>query len=218
MLFSMWLLITLAPLWLLVKASFFGVGIAFFVLLPITHRWPQYRLLASPSTWLFWKIPTHGTQQLTSPTLYPPSMLSADVGNTPGDWAIARLQAQAAQYLQNSPFVAPDVDMNDTPIAEETSVGSFEDTRTTHDLTPQSNGSQNKVLRIGRYHCISENHHGNLSLNADGMYFETHLIAKQRWRLNYAELKSMQKASWPRSSYLKQQPVNSKADHRLDQD
>ena len=58
-----WLSITLVPLSVMVKAGQFFAGIVFFGLFPIASRYPQYRLLASPMKWLFWKIPTDGKQR-----------------------------------------------------------------------------------------------------------------------------------------------------------
>jgi hypothetical protein len=60
LLFVLWFLITLTPVWLLVKATLFGIGYVFFAMVPVSHYWPQYRLLVNPVTWLFWKVPTHG--------------------------------------------------------------------------------------------------------------------------------------------------------------
>ncbi|KAI1611708.1 hypothetical protein EDD36DRAFT_297308 [Exophiala viscosa] len=76
LLFAWWSLITLTPTWLLVQVTFIFVGFDFFVLTPLGVRYPQYRLLVSPWTWLLWEIPTHA------------------------DWAIARLQAEAEKYLE----------------------------------------------------------------------------------------------------------------------
>lgn len=50
---------TFTPLWLLVKMSTFSAGFVFFALFPISVNYPKYRLLVSPSKWLFWNIPTH---------------------------------------------------------------------------------------------------------------------------------------------------------------
>jgi hypothetical protein len=50
----------LTPLWLLVKASTFAAGFAFFALWPIAVNLPEYRLLVSPVKHIFWSIPTHG--------------------------------------------------------------------------------------------------------------------------------------------------------------
>ena len=52
--------IILSPLRLLVKSFQLAAGLVFFVFAPIWNRYPQYRLLASPLKWIFWKIPTHG--------------------------------------------------------------------------------------------------------------------------------------------------------------
>ncbi|KIW70013.1 hypothetical protein PV04_02324 [Phialophora macrospora] len=74
-LFTGFIVITLVPTWLLVQMSFLGGGVIFFILTPIAVRYPRYRLLTSPITWLFWKSPTHA------------------------EWAVSRLQAEARQYL-----------------------------------------------------------------------------------------------------------------------
>lgn len=57
----LWLVVTVVPLWLLVRGSFVAVGVGFFGLVPIAYRFPRYRLLLSPLIWTFWRIPTHGT-------------------------------------------------------------------------------------------------------------------------------------------------------------
>jgi len=43
----------------LVKCTTLWMGFVFFALFPISSRYPRYRLLLSPKTLLFWKIPTH---------------------------------------------------------------------------------------------------------------------------------------------------------------
>lgn len=60
LLIHLWLSITFVPLSMIVKVGEFCAGVLFFGLFPIASRYPQYRLLASPMKWLFWKIPTHG--------------------------------------------------------------------------------------------------------------------------------------------------------------
>lgn len=62
------------PAWLLIRGVTLGMGIAFFGLFPISSRYPDYRLLASPFRWLFWKIPTHA------------------------EWAVKQLQAKGARF------------------------------------------------------------------------------------------------------------------------
>jgi hypothetical protein len=71
-----WIMITITPVTILVKESFFAAGVMFFGLVPIAARYPQHRLLLNPLTWLFWRIPTHS------------------------EWAIARLRAEATQQFK----------------------------------------------------------------------------------------------------------------------
>ena len=85
----------------------------------------------------------------------------ADSGHPLGEWAIARLQAEAAQQLD---------DLNEDPKTKD-------------------------PIRLGRYHCTYEKAHGNLSLDTEGVFFELHLTAKEKWRLKYTELKSVQKVN-----------------------
>ncbi|KAL8996522.1 MAG: hypothetical protein Q9169_003989 [Polycauliona sp. 2 TL-2023] len=67
----LWLSITLIPLHIMIKITQFNMGVMFFGLFPLATRYPQYRLLASPMKWLFWRVPTDA------------------------EWAIARLQIEA---------------------------------------------------------------------------------------------------------------------------
>jgi hypothetical protein len=55
------IVVTVTPSWLLVRATTLALGVVFFGLFPISSRFPDYRLIASPMKWIFWKIPTHGT-------------------------------------------------------------------------------------------------------------------------------------------------------------
>lgn len=50
----------LTPVWLLVKIMTFGIGVSFFALYPIAVKFPEYRLLLSPTKRFLWNIPTHG--------------------------------------------------------------------------------------------------------------------------------------------------------------
>jgi hypothetical protein len=72
----LWIMITITPVSILVKESFSAAGVMFFCLAPIAARYPQYRLLLNPLTWLYWRIPTHS------------------------EWAIARLKAEATRQLE----------------------------------------------------------------------------------------------------------------------
>lgn len=55
-----WLAITVIPLEIIIKTTQFNFGVMFFGLFPLATRYPQYRLLASPMKWLFWRVPTDG--------------------------------------------------------------------------------------------------------------------------------------------------------------
>lgn len=68
------LALAVTPAWLMLRLVTFGMGAAFFGLFPIASRYPDYRLLASPVRWLFWKIPTHA------------------------EWAVQSLQAKGARF------------------------------------------------------------------------------------------------------------------------
>ncbi|KAL8668318.1 MAG: hypothetical protein Q9168_007047, partial [Polycauliona sp. 1 TL-2023] len=54
----LWLSITVIPLHIMIKITQFNFGVMFFGLFPLATRYPQYRLLASPMKWLFWRVPT----------------------------------------------------------------------------------------------------------------------------------------------------------------
>ena len=98
--FALWIFITVTPTWLLVQISFFSIGTHFFVLTPLSVRYPRYRLLLSPWTWFLWKAPTHGRAYFHPPS----SGLLGQLINCArlAEWAIARLQAEAQQYLSPS--------------------------------------------------------------------------------------------------------------------
>ena len=55
-----WVVVSITPLWLLVKMTQLEAALMFFGTFPIASRLPQYRHVVSPLTWLFWKIPTDG--------------------------------------------------------------------------------------------------------------------------------------------------------------
>lgn len=151
-------MITITPVPILVKESFFAAGVMFFGLAPMAARYPQYRLLLNPLTWLFWRIPTHS------------------------DWAIARLKAEATRQLET--------------MHERTALTEAHTARScgTQQLPPiQGVRNYPQVIRIGRYHCSSDQRQGNLCVDTKQVSFETHLTAGERWRLSYKNMKSIQK-------------------------
>ncbi|KFZ17840.1 hypothetical protein V501_01530 [Pseudogymnoascus sp. VKM F-4519 (FW-2642)] len=86
--------VTLTPTWLLVRSITLIIGIVFFALFPISSRFQDYRLLASPFVWIFWKIPTHA------------------------EWSIKSLQAEGARHRRlepNPPDLTSDQHMKQEP-------------------------------------------------------------------------------------------------------
>ena len=55
-----WVVVSITPVWLLIKMTQLEAALMFFGTFPIASRLPQYRHVVSPLTWLFWKIPTDG--------------------------------------------------------------------------------------------------------------------------------------------------------------
>lgn len=176
----------LSPLRLLVKSSQFAAGLMFFVLAPIWNQFPQYRLLASPLKWIFWKIPTHGMRkryQLPMGVL----ILTCDWYRL-AEWAIARLQAEAA-FQSSQMQSAVSADTSQISSSKETSSASSVADPSAHDP-----GSSETV--IGRYHCTSRNRHGNLTVTTTGVDFKQHLTNDRSWRLAYEDIKAMQKVCY----------------------
>ena len=155
-----------------------GLGLVIFAVIPLSHRWSQYRLLINPLTWLFWKIPTHS------------------------QWAIARLQAEAREQLANLihkptidetkdklrdavPFIGPVRDPNGTRINQSS------------DLERQR--SQRPNLGLGRYRGVHNKRSGTLCLNLHQMHFEAELTGSSQWSLRYEEVKSLRKVINPGS-------------------
>ena len=52
-------------------------------------------------------------------------------------------------------------------------------------------------LKIGRYHCLSDKRHGNLSVYTDRVSFEMHLTGNEIWNLRYEDIKEVQKVRAP---------------------
>lgn len=70
LLVQVWLATTFIPLSMFIKLAQLSAGILFFGLFPIASRYPQYRLLASPMKWLFWKVPTDGMLEVFGERLF----------------------------------------------------------------------------------------------------------------------------------------------------
>ncbi len=106
------------------------------------------------------------------------------------EWAIARLQAEAAFQLEAMQSAAS---------------GSNDDEESTavdHVSTANSGGSsmhdrEHPGTPIGRYHCTSRNRHGNLIVTTQDVSFKQHLTKDRSWRLRYDQMKAIQKVRHP---------------------
>ncbi|KAL9009748.1 MAG: hypothetical protein Q9173_005247, partial [Seirophora scorigena] len=152
LLIQVWLSITFIPLSMFIKLAQLSAGILFFGLFPVASRYPQYRLLASPMKWLFWKVPTDA------------------------EWAIARLQVEAAHrkeaLRQISPSRDPDGD-------EQAGSGS-------------GNNGDDEVS-LGRFQCTSQSHHGDLCVTSKGVKYKTAVRSHVLWELHFDDITMLQK-------------------------
>ncbi|KAL8651975.1 MAG: hypothetical protein Q9226_004459 [Calogaya cf. arnoldii] len=148
-----WLSITAIPLDILVKITQFNFGVMFFGLFPLATRYPQYRLLASPMKWLFWRVPTDA------------------------EWAIARLQIEASYR---------------TGAMQKGGLESSEDYKQEgHGTTGEKN--MKYVANLGKYHCTSRNHHGDLCVSSEEVRFISAIRKNILWEVRFDEIKSLQK-------------------------
>ena len=149
-----------------------GIGFAIFAVIPVSHRWPQYRLLINPLTWLFWKIPTHS------------------------EWAIARLQAEAREQLANL-IQKPTIDETKDKLPDAVPfIGPAPDPNAIR-INQSPNSEQQRPKRpnlgLGRYRGVHNKRSGTLCLNLDQMHFEVELTGSSPWSLRYEEVKSLRK-------------------------
>ncbi|KAL8634283.1 MAG: hypothetical protein Q9228_008123, partial [Teloschistes exilis] len=153
----LWLAITIVPLHLLIKISQFNFGIVFFGLFPIATRYPQYRLLASPMKWLFWRVPTDG------------EIVNNGVTDITAEWAITRLQVEA----KHRKYAMRQADLDQKPDHHE----------------------KNSVVNLGKYHCTSGSHHGDLHINSDGVRYISAVRKNLLWELRFEDVVLLQKVS-----------------------
>lgn len=168
-----WLLVTMTPLWLLVKTGQFGAGLMFFGAFPITSRMPQYRIVLSPLTWLFWKIPTDGESIAPISKSDYIALLIRSLG---AEWAIARLQVEARHSKEAMSQRGPERYPYDTEVPHRAGEESAE-----------------SAIDIGKYHCTSGNHYGALCISSQGVRYVTAVRSTMLWELRYDEMKTMQK-------------------------
>lgn len=154
--------------------TFAFVGVDFFILTPIGVRYPRYRLLVSPWTWLLWKIPTHGI--FFAPILSDHQLICASLA----DWAIARLQAEAEKYL-----------------AQRGELGAIDSYDEGYGPKPSKKRIRDKPEEpqmIGRYPCRDGDVKGDLVLTTTAISFSPkHSSDQADWVLPFHDLIGIQK-------------------------
>jgi hypothetical protein len=117
-----------------------------------------------------------------------------------GQWAIARLQAEAKEQLANLlrkptkdssratkdevPFIGPSPDPNAVQI---------------NDQDSEQESAKRPNLRLGSYSGVYSKRNGTLYLNLNQMHFETQLTGTSSFHLKYSQLKSLRKVANPGS-------------------
>ena len=94
------------------------------------------------------------------------------------EWAIARLQVEARHTKQ---AVLPP--------------NNAEDPSSQADPKKKSESPKevDATVEIGKYHCTSQNHHGDLILTAEGVRYVTAVRSNVLWELRYDNVKTIQK-------------------------
>ncbi len=94
------------------------------------------------------------------------------------EWAIARLQVEAGHVKK---AVLPPNGAKDSE----------------HRADPEEKSDNPKnvdaAIDIGKYHCTSQNHHGDLILTAEGVRYVTAVRSNVLWKLRYDNVKTIQK-------------------------
>lgn len=180
--------VLVAPLQVLVKGLQLAVGLFFFVFCPIWNRYPQYRQVASPLKWIFWKVPTHGACQC------PLSSSDLDLHTSPNadselqsiaEWAMARLQAEAVFQATEMHRAATDKENHKGHGLERSGIPTAADSPAAGpDMSPSV---------VGQYHCTSRERLGRLTITNEGVGFKQHLSKERSWQLRYEDIKVMQK-------------------------
>ena len=77
------------PTWFLIKSSTFAMGFTFFAIFPLSVKYPEYRLLLSPTKRILWNIPTHA------------------------EWSVQYVQAEGARVLMETKAHADKAELPD---------------------------------------------------------------------------------------------------------
>ncbi|KAL8682480.1 MAG: hypothetical protein Q9186_001427 [Xanthomendoza sp. 1 TL-2023] len=165
----LWLAITFIPLHILIKVAQFNFGVLFFGLFPLATRYPQYRLLASPMKWLFWRVPTDA------------------------EWAIARLQLEASH--RTAAMQKAGLESNDDHHIEEEKEDDCSKEVEERDPTGTEGGEKKDIYiaNLGKYHCTSRSHHGDLCINSIGVKYVSAIRKNLLWELRFDETRLIQK-------------------------
>ena len=139
------------------------------------------------------------------------------------EWAIARLQAEAQHNKRSMRRANPCQDATNESTEErhppaEPPVPTQTTTNPTDDDDPNELPADEKPIsmpdddgdslsqpnlleshtlgpEIGRYHCTSQKHIGKLCVGSEGVRFLTSVRSKEKWRISFDQLKSIQKVS-----------------------
>jgi hypothetical protein len=180
---SLLALLALLPTWVLVQSLFTISGVFFFAMTPVSVLFPRYRTLTSPCSWLFGRIPTHGT----FPECCKKFSTSLTVSPWTADWAIARLQEEARQQLcvihqaraleQEHCTTEPDSLVNSArPKADQVSL------------------ADGTTVTVGGYKCRDGNR-GRLLVTTRSATFLPSKSGDQKWTVAYTALKGIYKVS-----------------------
>jgi hypothetical protein len=162
------------PVHLIIRATTLGLGITFFLLFPISSRFPEYRLLASPVKWLFWKIPTHA------------------------EWSIKALQAEG---LRNKESTAVRKGDKKTLSGAQIEHGGsdplgFRGPPTTRDgQVREQEDIQIPEKDYGSYGGTFEKKNGALIISSSGVRFVTGLGGNTLWECPFRDMRKLEKVT-----------------------
>lgn len=153
---------------------YFLAGFWFFVCLPVSSRFPQYRLLVSPVKWVFWDIPTHAEWSFQYLQQRSVGVLKA-IGDKTGKWT------------GTEGFGGVTVDQNGLHVDEDESLG--------------RDSSSTSPADIMSFSCMHAHTPGELILSATGIRFRSalpHLLdphPSTDFFITYAQIDEMRKRS-----------------------
>jgi hypothetical protein len=172
------------------------MALTFFLLYPISSRYPDYRLLASPVRWLFWNIPTHGLFLIQIPESqksYGRILLTQTA-----EWAITSLQAKGKRFddsrLNNSKAIPLITKNGADPLGYRGDPVKPKDGTTVPEQVDSQ--SQPDTMDYGYYKCHYDGVPGKLVITSNGVRFETsrlHPRKHAQWELKWNQIAKMEK-------------------------